>query len=601
MVKMKNLKRAIFFTVLTVLINACNQDFLNLSPQDRISESAVWSDPNLVELFVNEMYRGLGHGHNELELGSLADESHFIHNYGSNQIVASLMTPSDIGAFTRGDMIEYNWTQLYRNLRNAIMFQENIDDVPFEDEEWRERLKGEVHFLIAYFYHNLVRIHGGVPIITRTYGLDDEYEVPRNTLQECIDHIVANADAAAAVLPVKWEYGSAEFGRANKAGALALKSRILLWAASDLARVNWYGSFEQPDLVTISGDRTAAWRAAQAAAKAVIDLETEGGFRLETGTGDAFQDYTNLFVVKRSPEHIFGRYFLKSNGWSSADNNTHSPLFNGPNGYSAWAGNTPIQALIDDYEMSDGTEFDWNNPAHAAAPYENRDPRFYASILYDGAPWRQRPESTASYDPDNRISIRTVYSGMTADPNQVVKYGIDTRQGPQQTWNGTYTGYYLRKSIDISVDPEFVYAGENQEVPWTYFRLGEVYMNYAEASIEVGDEDIARTYLNLLRDRAGMPDITESGDALRQRYRQERRIEMAFEQSRYFDIRRWLIGSQVYNNTKGIVIDEFSDGSVNYSTREVGQARGWNDRSNLVPIIQDEMNRNSQLIQNPLY
>ena len=127
--------------------------------------------------------------------------------------------------------------------------------------------------------------------------------MPRNTLQECIDHIVANADAAIAnpEIPLKWDYGSSDLGRANKVGAMALKSRILLWAASDLARVNWYGSFEQPDLLTISGDRTAAWRAAQEAAMDVIEL----GYTLEQSTGDAFQDYTNLFVEKRSDENIF--------------------------------------------------------------------------------------------------------------------------------------------------------------------------------------------------------------------------------------------------------------------------------------------------------
>lgn len=595
---MKNIQKILFIVMVSVLINSCSQDFLNLSPQDRITESAVWSDPNLVELFVNEMYRGLGHGHHEAEVGSMVDESHFIHNYGTNQVVASLITPSDIGQWNAGNQNAYRWSQVYGYIRNAVMFQENIDNVPFEDEAWRERLKGEVHFLIAYYYHNLVRLHGGVPIITRTFALEDEFEVPRNTLKECIDHIVQNADAAAAILPVKWDYGNADLGRANKAGALALKSRILLWAASDLVHENWYGSFEQPDLVTLGGDRTAAWTAAKNAAWEVMQLPE---FALEDGTGDPFQDYTNLFVEKRSDEHIFSRYFIKSNGWDSEDSNTHSPLFNGPNGYSAWAGNTPIQALVDDYEMADGTPFDWNNPAHAAAPYENRDPRFYASILYDGAPWRQRPASTASYDPENKISIRTVYSGMTADPDQVVKYGIDTRQGPQQTWNGTYTGYYLRKAIDISVDPEFVYSGENQEVPWHFFRLGEVYLNYVEACIELGQYPEARTYLNMLRARAGMPDITEDGDALMERYRNERRVEMAFEQARYFDVRRWLIGSQVYNNTKGIVIDEFGDGSVKYYTREVGQPRGWNDRTNLLPILQDEMNRNSLLIQNPLY
>lgn len=594
---MKNIQKILCIVGLMVLMNACNSDFLNLSPKDKMSDASVWSDPNLVELFVNEMYRGLGHGHHEAELGSMVDESHFIHNYGTNQVVASLITPSDIGQWNAGNQNAYRWSEVYKYIKNANMFMENIDEVEFDDEAWRTRLKGEVHFLIAYYYHNLVRLHGGVPIVTRTFGLDEEeYAVPRNTLQECIDHIVTNADAAAAILPVRQEGGN--LGRANKSGALALKSRILLWAASDLVHEKWYGSFEQENLVTIGGDRTAAWNAAKAAAKAVMDLP---GYALEEGTGDAFEDYTNLFVEKQSSEHIFSRYFIASNGWDSEDNNTHSPLFNGPNGYSAWAGNTPIQALVDDYEMSDGTSFDWSNPVHAAAPYENRDPRFYASILYDGAPWRQRPESTASYDPTNTISIRTIYNGMTADQNDVAKYGIDTRQGPQQTWNGGYTGYYLRKAIDISVDPEFAYSGANQEVPWHFFRLGEMYLNYAEACIELGQDAEATTYLNMLRARAGMPNITETGAALEARYRNERRVEMAFEQSRYFDVRRWLIGAQAYNNTEGIVIDELSDGSVNYSTREVGQARGWDDKTNLLPILQDELNRNTMLIQNPLY
>ena len=171
MVKMKNIQKILVIVAVSVLINACNSDFLNLSPQDQISSSAVWDDPNLTELFVNEMYRGLGHGHNELEIGSLADESHFIHNYGSNQVVASLLTPSDVGAFDRGDSREWYWDRLYENIRNAVMFQENIDDVPFVDEAWRTRLKAEVNFLIAYYYHNLVRIYGGVPIVTGTFGL----------------------------------------------------------------------------------------------------------------------------------------------------------------------------------------------------------------------------------------------------------------------------------------------------------------------------------------------------------------------------------------------------------------------------------------------
>ena len=138
-------------------------------------------------------------------------------------------------------------------------------------------------------------------------------------------------------------------------------------------------------------------------------------------------------------------------------------------------------------------------------------------------------------------------------------------------------------------------------MPWHFFRLGEIYLNYAEASIELGEDDNAKMYLNMLRDRANMPAITEAGDALKARYRNERRIEMAFEQSRYFDIRRWLIGAEVYVNASGIVISEFSDGSVQYDVAEVGQIRGWDDKTNLLPILQDELNRNTLLIQNPLY
>jgi len=585
MVKMKYISGILFIVLLTIVINSCNKDFLDTKPSSSLSETAVWADPNLVELFVNEMYRGIGHGFHECEVGSMTDESHFIHNYGTNQVVASLITPSDIGQWSADNQNAYRWPKVYGYLRNANMFMEHIDKVPFKDEAWRDRLKGEVHFLIAFYYHNLVRTHGGVPIITKTYGLKDDFNVARNSLKECIDYIVKNCDEAAALLPVKQE--GANLGRANKSGAMAIKSRILLWAASDLAHVAWYGNYSNVELVTIPGDRAAAWTAARDAAKAIMDLNE---FSLENTTGDPFTDYTALFIKKSSPENIFSRYFIKSNGWDSEDNNTHAPLYNGPNGYAAWAGNTPIQALVDDYEMKDGTKFNWSNPVEAAAPYINRDPRFSATILYDQAPWRKRPATLIANDPIGLISIRTVYAGL--DRNSAKTPGLDTREGPQQTWNGGYTGYYLRKGIDITVDPEFVYDGANQEVPWTFFRLGEVYLNYAEACIELNQDAEAKIYINKIRDRVGMPPFTETGDALRQRYRNERRIEMAFEQARYFDVRRWLIGSTTQNKqTKGIVIDQFSN-RTEYSVREVGQVRGWNERTNYLPIL---------LVQNPGY
>jgi starch-binding outer membrane protein, SusD/RagB family len=157
---MKNYLKYLIAVTLLLPATSCDTDFLNVTPEDRVKSEDVWKDPALVEAFVNEIYRGLNHGIRELMLGSLADESHFIHNYGSAQVVQSNVTASDLGSFTRGDFEEFNWTVLYTRIRQVNVFLENIESVPFEaaQEDWKDRMKGEVHFLNAYFYHNLVRL-----------------------------------------------------------------------------------------------------------------------------------------------------------------------------------------------------------------------------------------------------------------------------------------------------------------------------------------------------------------------------------------------------------------------------------------------------------
>lgn len=586
---MKRILKYILTITLFLHASSCNTDFLNVTPEDSITDAAVWSDPNLVEAFINDIYRGLNHGLRELMAGSLADESHFIHNYGSQQVVQSNLTPSDIGSWNRGDFSEFRWGELYARIRHLNMFFENIDKVPFDDEALRDRLKGEAHFLRGYFYHNLVRLHGGVPIVDKTFQLKDDFMVPRNTLAESIQFIVDDADAAAALLPLTHE--SQDIGRATKGAALALKSRILLYAASDLYNdPSWAGGYSNPELIAYtSGDRTARWQAAKDAAKAVIDL---GIYDLHD-TDNPQEDYTALFLLKDTEEDIFSRYFIKSRGW---EDGALPGLANGPNGYHNWGGNTPIQELVDDYRMVDGSEFDWNNPVHAAAPYENRDPRFYASILYDQAPWRPRPADTKEMDPDGKVIIRAVETA----PG-VWTPGLDTRDGPIEDWNGGYSGYYLRKFIDPNVEHEYAAAGGNQEAPWHYFRLGEIYLNYAEAALELGEEDEAKLYINKIRDRAGMPPITTTGQQLVDDYRNERRIELAFEQHRYFDVRRWMIAPQVLNrDANGIIIEDPLSGPVTYEVSVV-QDRAWNDKMYFLPILLDEMNKNKNMIQNPLY
>src|SRR5688500_992967 len=238
MTSMKNIIKYFFVTITIFIASSCNTDFLNPPPEDRFGNEAVWQDPALVEAFVNEMYRGLNHGIRELMLGSLTDESHFIHNYGSAQVVQANLTPGDIGSFSRGDFDEFNWIQLYRRIRQVNIFKENIDKVPFTDETWRDRMKGEVHFLNAYFYHNLVRLYGGVPLVTRTYALEDDFLIPRSSLEESIQYVVDEADMAASLLPLDYSGSPDDIGRATKGAALALKARMLLYAASDLFNSN---------------------------------------------------------------------------------------------------------------------------------------------------------------------------------------------------------------------------------------------------------------------------------------------------------------------------------------------------------------------------
>ena len=587
---MRNFIKYILGFSLIFYSTSCDTDFLNVTPEDRFSDEVVWQDPNLVEAFVNEMYRGLNHGIRELMLGSLVDESHFIHNYGSSQVVQSNLTSADIGSFSRGDFDEFNWPVVYARVRQINLFLENIETVPFEDAEWKNRMIGEVHFLNAYFYHNLVRLYGGVPLVTKAYALDDDFAIVRSSLQESIQYIVDECDLAASLLPAEYSAGAGDIGRATRGAALALKARMLLYAASDLYNdPSWAGGYSNPELISVTGDRTAKWQAAKDAAKAVMDL---GLYSLQD-TDNPVKDYTDVFLMKDSKESIFSRYFIKSRGW---EDNALPGLANGPNGYHNWGGNTPIQELVDDYEMVDGSKFNWNNPAHAGAPYENRDPRFEASILYDQAPWRPRPSDVAEIDPVGKIIIRSVETA----PG-VWTPGLDTRDGPIEDWNGGYSGYYLRKFIDPTVVHEYAAAGGNQEAPWHFFRYGEILLNYAEACIELGEDGEAKIYLNMLRDRAGMPDITESGEALVDKYRNERRVELAFEQHRYFDIRRWMIAPEAMGrNANGIVITDPLAGPVQYSRNKV-QDRAWNDKMYFLPIIQDEINRNSELIQNPLY
>ena len=574
-------------------VPACN-GVLDLTPTDQLSDAAVFADPKLTQAFLNDMYRGMGHGLYEIMLASVSDETHFIHDYHTSEIVTSIITSSYRAALDDPRFSHFNWSSNFSRIRQTNIFLSHIDATTF-DAAWKQRMKGEAYFLRAYFYHNLMRMYGGVPLITKVYGLNEDYKVARNSFKETVDFIVANADSAAGLLPTS--YTGADVGRATKGAALALKARVLLYAASDLYNVN-------PSANALTGyttpqDRTALWRAAKNAAQAVMDIGSYGLFRpTPASSQEAAQNYADLFLQKTSQEAIMSRFFL-----TTRDDGAYPNRDDGPNGYHTWGGNTPIQNLVDDYRMADGSKFDWNNPAHAAAPYQNRDPRFYGSILHDGAPWRARPTDVKNLDPAG--TIQTFRQLKLSDGSVVA--GLDTRDSPVENWNGAYSGYYLRKFIDPSLNAQFT----RQEVPWIFFRYAEVLLNYAEASIELNELGDAVNVLNQIRLRAGMPPFSAGlgQAALRDEYRNERRVEMVFEEQRFFDVRRWMIAPAVLSKVAG-GINIFVEGtsSTDRSTWknyryviDTIQARAWDNKLYFMPIHINEMNRNGLLTQNPGY
>ncbi|REL33058.1 RagB/SusD family nutrient uptake outer membrane protein [Rhodohalobacter sp. SW132] len=565
--------------------SACDTELLNVSPTSQLTDDTVWNDVALIDLYLADIYRRMHHGLDEVMLESLTDNSHFIHGYGVPDILQGNASASNIGAFNRGDLQHFRWGHLYSAIRQTNIMLDNIEEAQVS-EEVRNNIKGEAHFLRAYFYHNLVRAYGGVPIITQVYGLGDDYEIARNTFEESVNFVVQEAERAAELLPVV----PRDLGRTSQGAALALKSRILTFAASDL-----FVSPESNLTGYTSGSQQARHQAAADAAKDVIDM---GEYELFNRHADPALNYEQIFIVNEDhEENIFARYFVGSRDW----NDRWLPhQFNGPNGYRGWAGNTPVQAFVDAFEVADGTEFDWNNPAHASAPYENRDPRFYASVLYDGAPWVDPPSFREPYDATGHI--QTFQEVVT--PNGTFP-GVDTRNGPIEDWNGGYSRYYLRKFIDPTMPPQ-----QRQETPYPFFRYAEVILNYVEANIGLDNEEEARTYLNMIRERAGMPDVADSGNELVRRYQNERRVELFGEEHRYFDVRRWMIAPDVMNqDAQGIRItaeatdrrDRSTYSNFTYELMDIPSARSWNNSHYFSPIPFDEMNRNSLLVQNPGY
>ncbi len=609
-----------------LVVISCKKDFLNTEPLDRISSEATWADGPLSEAFIYNVYSFLGYGgFEEQALAAYTDEAMFTHaGRNINTFTEGTENPTNLAWISD----TYGWNRMYLAIRQANVAIDRLPTSTFSDKVLRDKLLGEAHFLRAYYYQQLVRIYGGVPLVDKPYGLNEDYSIVRSSYADCVNFINADLDKAITLLDGKTTVP----GRTSKIAAMALKSRVLLYAASDLhdgptakaksATINGYATI---DLVAYpSGDRAARWQAAKAAAKAVLDATQ--GYKLNLGAPVSATEGRNNYMSialggqsgvgdkSASVELIFQRshtaLYTVEDGWPLGG--IHYGINNGPNGYHNWAGNTPIQQLVDDYEMMDGTKFSWSNPAHSSDPFTGRDPRFYATVLHDGATWKPRPSDVTALDPVNQIQ-----TGYYASASGTLN-GIDTRESAIENWNGSRTHYYTRKFIDPN--PALPDNQSNaQVIPWPFIRYTEVVLNYVEACIATSDEAEARLWLNRIRFRSGMPAILDAGTVLIDRYRNERRVELAYEEHRYYDARRWMIPqTTVGRGIKHININatlkagqtyhvpyRYDKNVYNYTYTVVdnteNETRVWNDKMYYRPIARDEMTKNEKLVQNPGY
>lgn len=568
------------------LMTSC-ADILDKKPLTEISEEDLWSDPALVQSFVNSRYNQVGCNAAESMQSSIVDETELTWLRGCEVHNFARLSSTDLGRMNGAwwGWDNRSWATKWTNISNCNVYFERIDEVGFADESTRTKLDGQVRFVRAFEYWDLIARWGAVPIITKSFTINDRGEIldqKRATYKECIDFLVSELDKAATELPASWS--GDDYGRATSVAALALKSRILLYAASPL--MNEGVKIPEVGYTTPESDR---WQKAANAAKAALTAALDAGYALYNLNSDASKNYQQIFTDNTSAnkEMLFARM-----GTSSAEGESISSMdqYNNPNGYGGWGGNCPLQDLVDAYEVvKDGkaSAFDWNDATEAANPYANRDPRFYASILYDGSAWMTRNVETY---------FTVDASGKETGGGRDTKYGNDS-------WNASPTGYNMKKFMDESyVLNSWNFCARN----WIHLRLAEVYLNLAEALYQTGDEKGAREAVNTVRARAGMPNITASGADLLEAIKHERRIELVFEEHRYFDVRRWKEADKYFGTTvHGIYIKKHPDGTKTYEVSsvrsDVGGDRKWDDKMYWLPITKSEMDKNPNFVQNPGY
>lgn len=528
---------------------SCN-DFLDREEDSFIDKTATFDSYNRTKQYLTYAYSLLPEGLNRFSggalLGAATDDACFA-------IESSNIQQFNNGSWNALSNPDNVWDRYFAGIAKCCTLLENSNHInldisrldPAKRVEYENNLKdirmwrAEAHFLRAYFNFELLKRYGPIPIIKSTLDINKDYsDTPRPTMKEVVEFIANDCDMAADSLELTpWRNMNDAFGRATKGAALALKSRLLLYAASPL-----YVDFGDIDEANKPSDATL-WKAAADAAKAVIDLNQ---YELAPAYDDLFK---NDFQNK---EYIFVRRYPSNSNFEKS---------NFPVSYGGKGGTNPSQNLIDDYEMLDGTAFDWSDPVKAAHPFENRDERLLATVLMNGVLFKGK-------------RIATYPGGADAMPNP----------------NATKTGYYLRKFLNENVNIQTGGGSDGHVVP--LFRLAEIYLNYAEALNEYDptNPDIA-VYLNKIRERVSLPDVPSglTQEQMRTLIHHERRVELAFEEHRFWDVRRWKVASSTLGApVKGVKITQDDAGNFTYSPVQVEQ-RVFQPKMYWYPIPQSEV------------
>ncbi len=601
--KKNHIKSLLLFTAL-LFSASCQKDFLDNESKSAITGDTQWKDESAADLFLNDIYQQVNNLCNTPDpLDSYTDDNDggpYWKSWRWRQGIIGPTVENGTPMNNDGDASNYtDWGAVYGKIRrcNTFMMEVNAHAGNFTDT-WRNKRLDEARFLRAFFYSYLWMHIGGLPIITepqnRTTNTPEQLYRSRNTFGETFDFITAELDSVVThkYLPAKYNTGNTDAGRATLGAALALKGWVELYAASPAFNTGAPVVGSDPEhFVSFAGaDLT---RYAKAAA-------TNKKFISELGNS-AYTLYPNLATFwseanEYNSEVIWDRQTVGNTGGTIGSDFL---LFGGPvfiqGQYFTWGNYNPTQELVDQFRMANGRPI--SDPASGydpQQPYVNREKRFYDFIVYDGAPYKM----------NWMTSTDTIYTRI--DKVRPSKNEIDFGSS-----DVTNTGYYFKKRINPDRRPS---GNRSDGLNYVFFRYAEVLLNYAEAQNEaVGPDNSVYDAINQVRGRSNLPTLeaTYGGQVLTQAQmrdviRNERRVELCFENKRFYDIVRWRIALDVLSKDfHGMKITNTipanNSGVWKYEPVALNHPHIFTQKMYINPIPQNVIDQNSKIKQNPNY